>query len=67
MQAALRFMPVPVWQRLNERELVLSDARFGVGGGGFSDVLVPSTGACAMEGRWVPGWLPPRADVYSER
>ena len=67
MQAALRFMRVPVWQRVNERELVLSDARFGVGGGGFSDVLVPSTGACAMEGRWVPGWLPPRADVYSER
>lgn len=67
VQAALHFMRVPVWQRANERELMLSDARFGVGGGGFSDVLVPSTGACAMEGRWVPDWLPPRRDVYSER
>lgn len=67
VRAALRFMRAPVWQRVSDRELLLSDARFGVGGGGFSEVLVPVSGACGMEGRWIPTWRPPRSDVYSER
>jgi inner membrane protein len=67
MHAALRFMRAPVWQRVSDRELLLSDARFGVGGGGFSEVLVPVRGECGMEGRWIPNWRPPRSDVYSER
>jgi hypothetical protein len=67
MHAALRFMRAPVWQRVSDRELLLSDARFGVGGGGFSELLVPVRGECGMEGRWIPNWRPPRSDVYSER
>ena len=66
MHAALRFMRAPVWQRVSDRELLLSDARFGVGGGGFSELLVPVRGECGMEGRWIPNWRPPRLDVMSD-
>jgi inner membrane protein len=66
VQAALRFMRAPVWQRVSDRELLLSDARFGVGGGGFSEVLVPVRGECGMEGAWIPTWRPPRLDVMSD-
>ena len=67
VQAALRFMRVPVWQRVGERELVLSDARFGVGGGGFSEITVPAAGECGLRRAWIPGWLPPRRELYSAR
>jgi hypothetical protein len=59
-------MRAPVWQRVSDRELLLSDARFGVGGGGFSEVLVPVRGECGMEGAWIPTWRPPRLDVMSD-
>jgi inner membrane protein len=63
VDAALHFMRAPVWQRMGAGQLLLSDARFGVGGGGFSEVILPATGACSLQDPWIPGWEPPRADV----
>lgn len=65
VNAALHFMRAPVWQRRTDGALLLGDARFGLGG--FSDVGVPATGACTLQGAWIPAWVPPRRDVYSER
>jgi inner membrane protein len=67
VEAALHFMRAPVWQRAGRDSLLLSDARFGVGGGGFSEFVFPVTGACSLRGRWIPGWQPPRADVSGNR
>ena len=63
---ALRFMRTPVWQEYGNGTIVLSDARYGVGEGGFSDVVIPGVpGACPLAGRWVPGWVPPRLDIIA--
>jgi inner membrane protein len=61
--AALYFMRTPVWQRVTPAQLLLSDARFGIGGSGFSDVVVPTSGDCSFSNGWIPGWVPPRADL----
>lgn len=57
---ALRFMRVPVWKR--EASVVqLSDARFGVGARGFSNLAI-GEGACPYPASaWIPPWTPPRA------
>lgn len=63
---ALRFMRTPVWQEFANGRILLSDARYGVGGGGFSDVLIPPYPTpCSLTNRWVPGWVPPRDDLLS--
>jgi inner membrane protein len=63
---ALRFMRTPVWQEYGNGTIVLSDARYGVGEGGFADVVIPGVpGACPLAGRWVPGWVPPRMDIIT--
>lgn len=62
--AAWYFMRAPVWQRVGDARWLLSDARFGVGGGGFSEVVLPATGACSLPHPWIPAWVPPRADLF---
>lgn len=64
VDAALHFMRAPVWQQVGADRLLLSDARFGVGGGGFSELTVPATGDCTLRQPWIPGWVPPRADLF---
>ena len=60
---ALRFIRVPVWRHEPDGAVLLSDARFGVGGAGFTDLRV-SEGACALSPRaWIPPWTPPRAEL----
>jgi hypothetical protein len=55
---ALRFMRVPVWR--NEASVVeLSDARFGVGARGFSNLAI-ANGPCPYPQAWIPPWVPPR-------
>lgn len=63
--AALRFMRLPVWTSRRDGRLQLSDARYGVSGDGFAElVLEPSAAPCSLSSRsWVPGWVPPRDDV----
>ena len=63
VEAALHFMRAPVWQSLGNGRLRLSDARFGVTGGGFSEIEIPTTGACTLRDPWIPGWTPPRAEL----
>jgi len=63
VDAALHFMRAPVWQPAGTDQLLLSDARFGVGGGGFSEALVPARGPCSLTRPWIPDWVPPRADL----
>jgi inner membrane protein len=62
--AALRFMRTPVWVERGNGTLLLSDARYGVSGGGFAEVMLePYPAPCSLLRAWVPGWVPPRADV----
>jgi inner membrane protein len=68
--AALRFMRTPVWQPLADGRIRLSDARYGVTAAstptlqGFAEIDVAQAPAtCAITGRWVPPWTPPRADI----
>jgi inner membrane protein len=58
--AALRFVRVPVWEREGDGTTVLSDLRFGQGGGGFTTVRLVTGAPCP---RLVPGWEFPRSDV----
>ena len=61
--AALRFYRVPVWVRDTDDTIRLSDLRFGVGGGGFSDVTA-APGPCPLSPRaWIPPWRPPRSEL----
>jgi len=65
---ALRFMRTPVWHEYGTGTIVLSDARYGVGDGGFAEVEMPGVpGPCPLVGRWVPGWVPPRMDIIQGR
>jgi inner membrane protein len=63
--AAFRFMRTPVWMTVRDSLLVV-DARYGVGGG-FNEVMLPGTqkGRCPVDGKWVPPWTPPRADLLT--
>ncbi|MEO7996984.1 MAG: metal-dependent hydrolase [Gemmatimonadaceae bacterium] len=59
--AAMEFVRVPVWQEIKGDSVQIGDARFGAAGAGFASVtaaLHPSQ--CP---RFVPGWIPPRADL----
>ncbi len=63
--AAMRFMRTPVWSLDAGGTAVVADARFGIGGGGFAGLSVaPGTG-CPLSGKWIPPWVPPRADVLA--
>lgn len=63
--AAMRFMRTPVWSLDANGTAVVTDARFGVGGGGFAGLSVaPGTG-CPLTGKWIPPWVAPRADVLA--
>lgn len=63
--AALEFMRVPVWESRADGTVILSDFRFGFGGGGFADVVFPADPEpCPGV---VPGWRKPRGDVLGER
>lgn len=59
--AALRFIRVPVWEARADRTIALSDLRYGNGGDGFADVVLPDAeSACP---RFVPSWVPPRVEL----
>lgn len=64
--AALRFLRVPIWVRTAGDTLALSDLRFGVGVGGFSDLTVPSAPCTLPPDAWIPPWTPPRDDVLRD-
>ena len=65
MAFALRFMRVPVWDRDANGDVRLSDVRFGVGTGGFTDLRIAS-GPCPVSSRaWIPPWTPPRAEALA--
>lgn len=58
--AALRFMRAPVWHAQHDGTVMLSDVRFGTGGG-FAEMAVPFTSsrACALHNAWIPPWERP--------
>lgn len=59
--AALEFMRAPVWDVEVDGTVRLSDLRYGFDGNGFADVtFAASPDTCPG---YVPGWIPPRADV----
>jgi inner membrane protein len=61
--AAMQFMRTPVWALDARGTAEVADARFGIGGGGFAGLWVAPGAACSLTGKWVPPWVPPRADV----
>lgn len=63
--AAMRFMRAPVWSVNRGGTAAVADARFGAGGGGFAGLAVRPGAACALVGKWIPPWVPPRADVLA--
>ena len=64
---ALRFMRVPVWRREANGAVYLSDARFGVGVSGFSNLAI-AEGPCPYpSSAWIPPWTPPRAALLESR
>lgn len=63
--AAMRFMRTPVWSRDASGTVVVADARFGIGGGGFAGLSVASGSGCPLTGKWIPLWDAPRADVLA--
>ncbi len=63
--AAMRFMRTPVWALDADGTAVVADARFGIGGGGFAGLSVAPGTTCAIRGKWIPPWEPPRADVLT--
>jgi inner membrane protein len=56
--AALRFMRVPVWDMRRDGIVLLSDLRYGFGGGGFADLVLEAKPRACPTG--VPPWVPPR-------
>jgi len=63
--AALQFMRVPVWTRMPNGAIELSDLRYSEGGNGFASIV--SQGRPAVCPRNVPGWDAPRSDVLRIR
>jgi inner membrane protein len=59
--AALEFIRVPVWTRLGDGTIEMSDLRFGEGGGSFASIVASERPSLCP--RHVPGWVPPRRDV----
>ncbi len=62
--AAMRFMRTPVWSLDDRGAAVVADARFGAGGG-FAEISVGPSANCSLVGKWIPPWVPPRADLLS--
>jgi inner membrane protein len=63
--AALRFMRTPVWMieaSTGGDRLALTDARYGTSGG-FNALSFPAAGGCTLAGKWIPPWIPPRAEL----
>ncbi|WP_373069493.1 metal-dependent hydrolase [Gemmatimonas sp.] len=63
--AAMRFYRSPVWSLSGGGVAVVDDARFGADGGGFAGLSVGPGVSCSLDGKWIPPWVPPRADVLS--
>jgi inner membrane protein len=63
--AAMRFMRTPVWSIDAGGAAEVADARFGIGSGGFAGLSVAPVSACSLTGKWIPPWVPPRADVLA--
>lgn len=59
--AGLRFMRVPVWERLDDGRVQLYDQRFSDGGGGFASLVATASPASCP--RYIPAWEWPRADM----
>jgi inner membrane protein len=62
VDAALRFYRVPAW-RADSTTVVMSDVRFGIGEGGFSDLVLRKNGCTLPARAWIPPWTPPRAEI----
>ncbi|MCC6245844.1 MAG: metal-dependent hydrolase [Gemmatimonadaceae bacterium] len=58
----LRFYRVPAW-RVDSTTAVMSDIRFGVGEGGFSDLVLRRDGCTLPTRAWIPPWTPPRSEL----
>ncbi len=58
--AALRFMRAPAWREFGNGTVVLSDVRFGVGGG-FAELAIPFSPVrrCSLTDAWIPEWKAP--------
>lgn len=58
--AALRFMRAPAWQERGDGTVILSDVRFGVGGG-FAELVIPFSPdqRCSLTDAWIPEWRAP--------
>ncbi len=58
--AALRFMRAPAWQERDDGTVILSDVRFGVGGG-FAELVIPFSPVprCSLTDAWIPEWRAP--------
>ncbi len=63
--AAMRFMRTPVWSIGGSGMATVADARFGADGGGFAGLAVGADASCSLAGKWIPPWVPPRADVLA--
>ena len=59
--AALQFIRVPAWRRVEPAGIELSDLRYGEGGGSFATIVAAERPAACP--RHVPGWTPPRSDL----
>jgi inner membrane protein len=58
--AALRYMRIPIWRRLANGRVLVSDARYGEGS--FASLVATPDARC----RWyVPSWQPPRGALLS--
>lgn len=58
--AALRFIRVPIWRRMGDGGVELSDLRYGEGGESFASIVARTGALCPGP---VPGWEWPRNDV----
>ena len=63
--AALRFMRTPMWSFDSSGTAVVFDARYGAGSGGFAALAIAKSADCALAGKWIPPWVPPRGDVLA--
>lgn len=61
VSAALRFMRVPIWRRLENDDVLLFDMRYGEGG--FASIVARAGAPCPGP---VPPWEWPRSDVLGE-
>ena len=61
VSAALRFMRVPIWRRLENGDVLLFDMRYGEGG--FASIVAQAGAPCPGG---VPPWEWPRSDVLGE-